>query len=153
MSTYVQTFVLHTDRDRVFALKAVGRAPFGRQVRISRPTRTPKQNQLLHAVLTDVADQLAWPPPPRNDGEFHDIEWWKRRCTLGWLRENKHNAELVIDLEEDDQFGILLPHTSDLNTEQCASLAEWVYRLGAENGVVFKEPKKEEEPPPREDDR
>ncbi len=145
-----QTYILRTERDRGFAVAAVMKAKTGLQVKISRPTRTSDQNALLHAVLTDVAEQVLWPQLPRNDGEIHDVEWWKRRCTLGWLKDHKDIAEIVPGLDDDGTFAILLPHTSDLDTEQCASLTEWVYAFGAENGVVFKEPKRGPEPPPPE---
>jgi len=145
----VQTYIIREERDRRFALVAVQRAPIGMQVRISKPTRSDTQNAAIHACLTDIAEQLAWPPPPRNDGEFHDLVWWKRRCTLGWLIETKQEREMVTALEG-DEFAFLLPHTSDLNTEQCAALREWIYMFGATNGVVFKEPKRGPEPPPPE---
>lgn len=142
----VQTYILKSERDRGFALAAVMKARLGQQVRISKPTRTDTQNAAIHACLTDIAAQLLWPPPPRNDGEFHDVTWWKRRCTLGWLIETKQEKEIVESLDGDD-FAFLLPHTSDLTTEQCAALREWIYMFGATNGVVFKEPKRGPEPP------
>ena len=141
------TFVLRDERDRRLALRAVQLAPIGMQIRISKPNRTQVQNAALHAVLSDVADQLHWPPPPANDGVLHDLEWWKRRCTLGWLIETKQEREIITALE-DDEFAILLPHTSDLKVDQCAALREWTYAFGAKNGVVFKEPKRQPEPPP-----
>lgn len=145
-----QTYILLQERDRRFALVAVQRAKIGMQVRISRPTRTSDQNALLHAQLTDVAAQMVWPPPPfANNGEAHDLEWWKRRCTLQWLIDLKQEVEVVTGLEG-EEFGLLVPHTSDLTTEQCSSLSEWIWSYGAQHGVVFKEPKREPEPPPPE---
>jgi len=151
----VATFVLHSERDRRFAIAAVVKARVGKncdQVRISKPTRTLEQNGRLHAILTDIAKQLHWPPPPANDGELHDVEWWKRRCTLGWLIETKQPREVITPLDDSDEFALLLPHTSDLNVEQLAALCEWSYALGATNGVLFKEPR-QPEPPPMEEPR
>lgn len=148
----VATFILDSERERGYALAAVMKARLGQQVKISKPTRTREQNARLHALLTDVAEQLAWPPPPQNDGEFHELEWWKRRCTLTWLHEINAHPEVITTLDG-SQLGLLIPHTSDLDVEQCASLNEWVTAFGATNGVVFKEPKGGPEPPPREDDR
>lgn len=142
----VATFVLRTERERGFAVAAVMKAKIGLQVRISKPTRTTEQNALLHAVLTDLADQLVWPP---KWGSLNDIEWWKRTCTLTWLNEIKAMPDIFVDAYG-EVSGILLPHTSDLNTEQCAGLIEWIYAFGATNGVVFKEPKRGPEPPPPE---
>lgn len=142
------TYILRSKRDRGFALAAVMKAADGMQVRISKPTRTTEQNALLHVILTDVADQLAWPP---DTGELHDVEWWKRRATLGWIKETRQAVEIITPLQQsegEEDFAILLPHTSDLNVEQIGELIEWTYSFGAMNGVVFKEPKREEPPPP-----
>jgi len=143
-----QTYLLREERDRLFALKAVQRARLGQQVRISKPDRTIEQNRLLHRRLNDLAEQLPWPP---DTGELHDVEWWKRRATLQWLIDSKMSPEVVTALEG-DELGLLIPHTSDLTTEQFASLVEWVTALGVMKGVVFKNPGGPE-PPPREDDR
>lgn len=142
------TIVLKEERDRQFALKQVYLAKIGMQVRISKPLRTAEQNARLHAMLTDVSKQLAWPPPPRNDGEFHDAEWWKRRATLGWLKDTNQEVEVIEDLEG-QQFGLLLPHTSDLDVTDCAALILWVEMLGSTNGVKWTDPK--EGPPVPED--
>lgn len=142
------TIVLKEERDRQFALKQVYLAKIGMQVRISKPLRTAEQNARLHSTLTDVSKQLAWPPPPANNGEIHDVEYWKRACTLTWLTEIGERPEIITSLDG-SQLGILIPHTSDLDTEQCASLIEWITAFGATNGVVFTDPK--EGPPVPED--
>lgn len=138
------TFVLNEERDRTFALGAVARARLGLQVKISRPDRTLEQNAALHATLTAIAKQLAWPP---GSGEFHDVETWKRRATLQWMIDNNMRPEVIVALEG-EEFGLLLPHTSGLSTEQFASLQEWATAFGITNGVVFKEPGGPEPPPP-----
>lgn len=143
----VGTWIIRTERDRGFALAAVMKAKIGLQVKIGKPTRTSDQNALLHAALSDIVDQLGW---PKDTGELHDLEWWKRRVTLGWLRDNKEMAEIVTGLDDDGTFGILLPHTSDLDVPQTASLIEWVFSFGATNGVVFKE--KKPDAPPEDDE-
>lgn len=141
----LQTYVLREERDRRFALVAVQRAALGMQVKISKPTRTTEQNGHLHSLISDVAKQV--PAPGRNDLE--DIEFWKPRLTLSWIIEKKREYEIVTALNG-QEFGILLPHTSDLTTEQCAELIEWIYMFGATSGVTFKEPKRGPEPPPAE---
>lgn len=145
------TFVLWGERDRLLALKAVQRAPLGQQVRISKKTRTVDQNALLHSLLTQIADQLPW---PKEWGELHDLEWWKRTTTLSWLHEINAHPEVITTLDG-SAIGLLIPHTSDLDTEQCASLSEWLFAFGTTNGVVFKEPDRGigPEPPPREYDQ
>jgi len=147
------TFLLRDERDRQLAVRFVLKCPLGQQVKISKRGRSDIQNAAIHAALTDIADQLVWPPvaPGINSGELHDLVWWKRRCTLGWLIETKQEKEIIYALEG-DEFAILLPHTSDLDVSQCAALREWILMFGATNGVAFKE-KRQPEPPTQETDR
>lgn len=96
-------------------------------------SRTILQNKRLHAAITDIADQLPWPP---ETGELHDVEWWKRRLTLQWLKETGETPDLIESLDG-LQFALLLPHTSDLSTKQCAALNEWISIFGDLHGVTF----------------
>jgi len=97
--------------------------------------RTDRQNRLLHAALTDIAEQLPW---PTDTGELHDVIWWKRRITLQWLKETGETPDLVESLDG-LEFALLLPHTSDLTTKQCAALNEWLFIFGHQHGVTFKD--------------
>lgn len=150
------TFVLISERVRGFAVAAVMKAKAGMQVRISQPDRTLEQNARIHAMLTDISDQIGW---PLDTGEIHDLEWWKRRTTFQWLVDSNESPEIITPLEimEGDapSFAILLPHTSHLSVPQCAAYIEWLFSFGTKNGVVFKEPEPKSdgspEPPPPED--
>ncbi len=95
--------------------------------------RTLKQNKLLHDAIADISNQLPWPV---DTGELHDVEWWKRRLTLQWLKETGETPDLIESLDG-LQFALLLPHTSDLSTKQCVALLEWISIFGAQNGVTF----------------
>lgn len=90
--------------------------------------------------MNQIADQLPW---PKDTGELHTTEWWKRRCTLQWMIEEKMPFEIITPLYDagEQEFGLLLPHTSDLNTKQCAELADWIIAFGVTNGVRFRDPK------------
>lgn len=146
------TFPLIGERERDYAIRMIMRTALDgkHEVVIRRATRNKKQNALLHAALSDIAEQLAWPPPPANSGTMQDIEVWKRRCTLGWMIEESKGGEVIVPLyeEDKDRFGILVPHTSDLPADDMASLVEWTFSFGATNGVIFKKAAKREEPPP-----
>lgn len=153
----VETYILIGERVRRFAIAAVVKAKDGMQVRISQPTRNKDQNARLHAMLTDISDQIGW---PLDTGEIHDIEWWKRSTTLQWLIDSNERPEIITPLEtmEGDapSFAILLPHTSHLTVPQCAAYIEWLFSFGTKSGVKFKEPdsKKQDEspePPPPQD--
>jgi hypothetical protein len=108
--------------------------------RQARAARTDLQNRFLHALLRDIANQIGW---PRDTGEVHSPVWWKRRCTLEWIIENKIPYEIITPLYDhgDEEFGILLPHTSDLTTAECADLSEWIIAFGTKQGVRFSNPK------------
>jgi len=108
--------------------------------RRTKADRTELQNRFLHALLRDIANQIGW---PRDTGEVRSPLWWKRRCTLEWIIENKIPYEIITPLYDhgDEEFGILLPHTSDLKTDQCADLAEWIIAFGIKQGVRFSNPK------------
>jgi hypothetical protein len=140
------SWVLGSETHRRFLGALVASYPVGWVVKLLRPRRKLKQNAILHACLTDIAAQLYWPPPPQNDGELHDIEWWKRRCTLQWLIDTKTPYEIITPLYDggEQEYGLLLPHTSDLDTKQCAELVDWILAFGATNGVTFREPSKGE---------
>lgn len=114
-----------------------GTRPAGRGwERGTRKARTLKQNSLLHVRIAEIADQLPW---PRDTGEMHDAEWWKRRLTLQWLIATGEIPELIESLDG-LQFALLLPHTSDLTTKQCAAFNEWIEIFAAEQGVHLGEP-------------
>lgn len=106
--------------------------------RQTRAARTDLQNRFLHALLRDIANQIGW---PRDTGEIHTPLWWKRRCTLQWLIDKGEEVEVVTGLDGSEHFGLLLPHTSDLNTAECAELAEWIIAFGSLQGVRFSNPK------------
>lgn len=105
--------------------------------RPTKRTRSYLQNRFIHSCLNQIADQLAW---PKDTGELHDLEWWKRRCTLQWLIDNDQPVQVITALDGSERFGLLLPHTSDLTTAECADLSEWILAFGAEHGVTFREP-------------
>lgn len=106
----------------------------------TRKQRSDLQNRFIHALLRDIANQIGW---PLETGEVHSTVWWKRRCTLEWILENNIPHEIITPLYDhgEQEFGIILPHTSDLKTDQCADLAEWIIAFGIKQGVRFSNPK------------
>jgi hypothetical protein len=136
-----RSWLLGNETHRQLIGSMVAAAPAGWIVRLEPPRRTVLQNRFLHALLGDLADQLPW---PKETGELHDLEWWKRRCTLQWLIDQKQPVEIITPLQQVDEsqdLGLLLPHTSDLTTAQCASLSEWIIAFGVTNGVTFRNPR------------
>jgi hypothetical protein len=93
--------------------------------------RSLDQNALLHAALTDIANQVVW------HGQKLSMEVWKRLCVASWLRENNENPMLIPALDGHG-VDIIFEKTSKLSTKQCASLVEWCFAFGAEHGVNFR---------------
>lgn len=123
-------FYLRHDTARRLAREAVDAAPDGYVVTIKEPTRSSEQNRLLHAALTDVAEQVEW------HGKKLSLDVWKRLCTAAWLREIGESPEMVPALDGKG-FDVIFERTSTLTVPQMTSLIEWVLAFGAQNGVTF----------------
>ncbi len=99
-------------------------------VQIREATRTSEQNALLHAALTDIAEQVVW------HGKKLSVVTWKRLCTASWLREMGEQPELIPALDGNG-FDIVFERTSGLTVPQMTALIEWTLAFGAQNGVTF----------------
>ena len=95
-------------------------------------TRSSEQNRLLHAALTDIAQQVEWM------GQKLSVEVWKRLCMASWLREKKEQPMLIPALDGNG-FDVIFERTSKLSVTQCSELLEWCFAFGAEHGVKFRE--------------
>lgn len=128
-----QTFRLVHLTARSNAMRALIHAADGSVVTIGPPTRNLEQNALLHAALTNIAEQVTW------HGQRFDLETWKRLCTAAWLRERGGNPQMVPALDGHG-FDIIYQPTSKLSKGEFSELCEWVFAFGAHNGVTFSEP-------------
>jgi hypothetical protein len=106
----------------------------GKQLRleVKKATRNNEQNRLLHAVLTDIANQVEW------SGKKFNANIWKRLCVAAWLREKNEKPQLIPALDGNG-FDVIYERTSELTTTQCAELIEWCFAFGSEHGVKFRE--------------
>jgi hypothetical protein len=102
------------------------------RITIGEPKRTLDENAKLHAMLSEVADQVEWA------GKKRDVEVWKRLMVSAWCRARGEPVEILPAL---DGHGIdIVPvRTSKLNKRDCAELIEFVYAWGADNDVRFTE--------------
>ena len=130
MSNY-GPFILVHDRARALAELAVRGAPEGFVVTIREPTRSLEQNALLHAALTDIAEQVEW------HGKRLSVDVWKRLCTAAWLREIGESPEMIPALDGKG-FDVIFERTSKMTVTQMTSLIEWCLAFGAQNAVQFK---------------
>jgi hypothetical protein len=102
------------------------------RVTVGEPKRTLAENAKLHAMLSEVAEQVEWA------GKKRDVEVWKRLVVSAWCRARGEPVEILPAL---DGHGIdIVPvRTSRLSKKDCAELIEWLYCFGAENNVTFTE--------------
>ena len=94
--------------------------------------RSLKENALLHALLTHIAEQLEWA------GQKRDVETWKRLITAAWCRARGEHVELLPAIDGNG-VDIVFRRTSQLTRGECAELIEFLYAWAAQAGVRFPE--------------
>jgi len=121
--------VLNGDLDRERAVKAIRSAPAGTRLELKGARRTLQQNDLMWALLTDVALQK------EHAGKKFTPDQWKSLFLHACGRE----AQFVPALNGVD----LIPwgqSSRDLSKEEMSGLIDFVLAWGAENGVTFHDP-------------
>jgi hypothetical protein len=112
------------------AIDAIMAVPEGWVVRITDATRSLDQNALLHAVLTDVANQLEWA------GERQDVETWKRLLVAAWMRATGRGVRLLPAIDGQG-FDALYQRTSHLSKAECSELVEYIYAWATDKDVIW----------------
>ena len=90
--------------------------------------RSSEQNKLLHARLTDIANQV------EHAGKKWDVLIWKRLLTAAWLREAGERPQMIPALDGHG-FDVVYERTSKLSVKQCAELLDWIEAFGGEHQV------------------
>jgi hypothetical protein len=90
--------------------------------------RSSDQNRALHAILTDIANQV------EHAGKKWDVLIWKRLLTAAWLREAGESPQMIPAVDGQG-FDVIYERTSKLTVKQCASLLEWITAFAAEHQV------------------
>lgn len=93
-------------------------------------TRSLQQNALLHAMLSDIADQIEWA------GAKRDAEVWKRLLTAAWLRARGEHVE-VLPAVDGHGVDVVFRRTSKLTRAECAELCDFIAAWAIERGVEF----------------
>jgi hypothetical protein len=106
-------------------------------VTIDEPKRSLVRNAQLHAVISDIADQLKW------HGDYYDTEDWKRMLTAGWMRATQRKIKLVPAVDGSG-IDVLYQRTSRLTEAECRELIQYIYAFGVDQGVKFKDPHEEQ---------
>jgi NinB protein len=122
--------VLANDDIRAKAARWIKGVPNNTRVEFKAPRRSLDQNSRFWASLTDVATQK------EHFGRKYDAETWKCLFMQAWGREVK----FVPTLAGDGIMPVMLS-SSDLSKGEMSELLEFIYAWGAQNGVVFQEPR------------
>jgi len=122
------TLKLSSARVRALARAWLDKAPDGSVVKfITEPGRTSDQNAKLWAMLGDVAKQA------EHNGQKYTPDTWK----MLFMHSLGHETRFEMGLNG-EPFPVGF-RSSQLGVKQMADLIEWVYKWGAENGVVWSE--------------
>lgn len=121
--------VLNTDADRQKAATWAGRAPWGTRIEFKAAKRTLAQNDRMWAMLTDVATQK------EHAGRRYTPDQWKILFMHACGREVQFLPSL-----DGSTFIPWGQSSSDLSKAEMTDLIEFMFKWGAENGVVFHDP-------------
>jgi hypothetical protein len=130
-----RTFITKNHKQRSDAVEFILNYPGVLVINLDEPKRSIPRNSQLHAVLTDISDQVKW------DGEWLNVDQWKRLLTAAWMRATGRSVKIVRAI---DGTGVepLYQATRDLNESECRELIQYIYAWGVdqEPPVMFKEP-------------
>lgn len=130
----VQTYIIRSERDREFALRAVYRAPLGMAVVIDHPKRTSEQNRRLWSMLQAIADS-----DMLFDGDKLDADEWKDVLGSAWLKvRGRETGRLRRGLEGEP---VVLGRfsSSKLTTKEFAEFSDSVLAFMDTNQVPWDE--------------
>jgi hypothetical protein len=132
MSRHLIVLWSATDRDLV--RRYVAQAPNGTRVEFKAPKRTLPQNDLMWALLTDVANQA------EHNGRKYTPDAWK----VIFLHACGREVQFIPALDGKT----FLPWgqaSSELSVQEMGELIDYIQAWGAGNGVAFHAQKKETE--------
>jgi hypothetical protein len=116
--------ILTTPNARERAKRLIDRAPDGYVATVRERTRTSAQNDMLWAMLTDVARS-------RPEGREHTADTWKA------IFMHALNHEQVFEMGLDGRPFPMGFRSSRLSVSQMAALIDFVSAWGTQNGVQW----------------
>jgi hypothetical protein len=122
-----QTVILGSERERAIAKRLIDYAPNGAVVTIKAATRSTDQNDKMWSMISDISRA-------KPDGRMHTPEVWKAL----FMHACGHAVQFEHGL--DGQPFPVGFRSSRLTKQQMSDLIEFVYKYGAEKGVVWTEP-------------
>ena len=132
-----------TTQQRAAAFNAERATPVAERATVSRvdhcpscgatlTVRSAEQNSLLHAVLTDIAEQKQWA------GQWLDSEDWKRLLVAAFGRANG-NPPTVLPSVDGHGVDMIFRRTHRMSKQEMSELIEFATSWAIDNGVQLRE--------------
>lgn len=118
--------ILYSTADRAKASNWIAKAPIGTRVDFKAPKRTLSQNAKLHAMLTELAEQVVW------HGQKLSVDDWKLVFMDGLNRELR-----IVPNLDGNGFVNLGRSTSKLGKDDFSNLFELIHAFAAQHDVIF----------------
>lgn len=116
-------------------LKAMTMAGHPMVLELRKPTRSLKENAMLHAMLTYISKNMDWA------GAKRDVDTWKRLMVAAWCRAKNEQVEILPAIDGHG-VDIVFRKTSKLNKAECADLIEFVFCWASMHDLVMPEVKR-----------
>lgn len=94
--------------------------------------RSVEQNDKLHALLSDIAEQKQWA------GQWLDVEDWKRLMVCAWERANGRQARMFPSLDGQG-IDMVYSRTSRMSKQEMIELIEYATAWAVQNDVRLME--------------
>jgi hypothetical protein len=131
--------VLNGSGERERAVAWINKAPTGTRVEFKAAKRNEKQNDRMWAMLTDVARQHA------INGRKYTAADWKLMFLQAYAEQIGQEIRYLPAIHRPG----LVPcgrSSSDLSVKEMSELIELIFAWGAENNIVWSDPKLKERP-------
>ena len=119
--------IINSDKDRDRAAELATYAPAGTRIEFKRSKRTPDQNALLWARLTEISQRVVWHGKKRSTNDWKDMFSASLR------------GYIAIPGIDPGSFVVLGMRTSDMSVEEMGQLLDLIDAFAAERGVVFQD--------------
>jgi hypothetical protein len=112
------------------AARWIGQAPAGTRVEFKPPQRTIEQNDRMWAMLTDIVTQHT----------FNGRKYTTDEAKVVFMHACGKEIEILpsLDMKTFVPYG---QSSSDLSVSEMSDLIEFMFAWGAENGIVWSDPK------------
>ena len=122
MSRYFVT--LHTVSDRIAVARIIDAAPVGTRVEIKSAKRSLPQNELMWAMLTEIAQQLPWHGSKLRPDDYKIL-----------FLDALHRELQMVPNIDDTGFVNIRSSSSDLSKSEMSDMIELMYEFGSRHGV------------------